>query len=112
MFIIELMLMHLFFFSSLLSLLDTPKRYVSPSLGCLYFLIFLCTWSSGGEWPLSPLGNSLLLRSELVPIQDCGVYFPRRSYRLIPLKSIQRLAQVLDCTALADASWVLPCLTW
>ena len=62
--------------SLFLSLLDTPRHYVSPSLGCQYFLIFLCTWSPGGEWPLSPLGNSLLLRSELVPIQDCQVYFP------------------------------------
>ena len=56
--------------------LNTPRHYVLPSLGCLYLLSFLYTWSTGGEWPLSPLGNSLLFRTELLRIQDCRVYFP------------------------------------
>ena len=60
----------------------------------------------GGEWHLPPLGNSLLFMTELVPIQDCQVYFPQRFHQLIPLKFIQGLAQVLDCTTLAHASWV------
>ena len=96
--------MHLCF--PLLSLLDIPRHYVSPSLRCLSFFIFLCIWSLGGEWPLTPLGNNLLLRSELVPMQDCRIYFPWRSYLLIPLKSVQGLAQVLVITALTHTSWV------
>ena len=72
------------------------------SLSLTYKLNF-CTWFSGGEWPLSPLGNSLLLKTELVHIHDCRVYFSRLSHWHIPLKSIQELAQVilLDSTALA-----------
>ena len=96
--------MHLCF--PLLSLLDTLRRYVSSSLGCLYFLIFPCTWSPRSELPLSPLDNSLLFKTELIPIQDCRVYFSQRSHRRIPLKSVQGLAQILDSTALAHASWV------
>ena len=42
----------------------------------LTFILLFYTWSRGGEWPLSPLGNSLLLRSELVPIHERRVYFP------------------------------------
>ena len=80
--------MHLYF--PLLSLLDTPRHYVLSSLGCLYFLIFLCTWSLGGEWPLSPLDNSLLFKTELVPIKDCRVYFPRHSYQLIVIHKLKR----------------------
>ena len=74
--------------------------FLSLSLTCN---LNFCTWSSGGEWPLSPLGNSLLLKTELIPIHDLQVYFPRLSHLHIPLKSIQGLAQVilLDSTTLA-----------
>ena len=64
-------------------------------------LLFFCTWSLGSKWPLSPLGNSLLLKSELVPIHKWRVYFSRPSHLFISLKSVQGLAQVLDNTALA-----------
>ena len=71
--------------SLFLSLLDMPKRYVSLSLGCQYFLIFLCTWSPRGEWPLSPLGNSLLLKSELYLYRIAGFTFPDTPTNLFPL---------------------------
>ena len=76
--------MHLCF--PFFSLLNTPRRYISSSLECLYFLIFLYTWSPRGQWPLSPLDDSLLLRSKLVPIRERRVYFLRPSYWSIPLK--------------------------
>ena len=94
----------------LLSLLGTLRHYVSPSLGCVYryaleryvlpsssappYSSFSRTWSSGGKWPLSPLGNSFLFKTELVPIQDCLVYFPQCSYRLILVKFVHGLTQV------------------
>ena len=80
------------------------------SLGCGCHLTFissftcillLCTWSPRGEWPLSPLGNSLLLRSGLIPIHEWWVYFPRLSYQSIPLNFSRELIQVLDNTAMA-----------
>ena len=42
--------------------------YVSFFTWNLILLVY--TWSLGGERPLTPLGNSLLLRSELVPIHE------------------------------------------
>ena len=53
-----------------------------------------------GEWPLSPLGNNLLLKSELVHIHEWRVYFSRPLHRPIPFKSGWGMAQVLDSTAL------------
>ena len=70
-----------------LYLLDTSRHYVSPSLGCQYFLIFLCTWPPRGEWSLSPLGDNLLFRSELVPILSDGFTFPNPHTGLFALKS-------------------------
>ena len=70
------------------------------SLSLTYILIF-CTWSPRGEWPLSSLGNSLLLRSKFIPIHKWRVYFLQPSHHSIPLKSGQGLAQVLDSTSLA-----------
>ena len=49
---------------------------------------------------LSPLGNNLLFRSELVPIHEWRVYLPQPSHRSIPLKSGRGLAQVLDSITL------------
>ena len=51
---------------------------MSHSLGCGYHVTFLSflTWSPGSIWLYKLLGNSLLLRIELVPIQDSRVYFP------------------------------------
>ena len=90
-------------------LMQVHLTFLSLSLTCN---LNFCSWSFGGEWPLSPLGNSLLLRTELVPIHECWVYFPRPSHWPIPLKSGQGLAQVilLDSTGLAhyevDAQYV------
>ena len=61
------------------TLFNIHRRYVLPSLGCL-LLSFIRTWSPRGKWPLSPLDNSLLFKTEFVPIRDCRVYFPRLSY--------------------------------
>ena len=55
----------------------------------------------GGEWPFSLLGNSLLFRSELVPIHEWRIYFPWPSHWSISLKTGQGLAQALHSTALA-----------
>ena len=86
----------------LMDILDLCKctwlSFLFFSLTC--FSLF-CTWSLGGEWPLSPLGNNLLLRSELIHIHEWWVYFPRPSHRSISLKFGRELAQVLDSTALA-----------
>ena len=60
----------------LLSLLDTLRHYVSSSVGCLYFLIFLCTWFPGGEWPLSSLGNSLFSGLSSFLYRIVGFTFP------------------------------------
>ena len=68
------------------------------SLSLTWNLIFY-TWSPRDEWPLLPLGNSLLLRTKLVPIHEWQTYFSRSLYRSIPLKSGLGLAQVLDSTA-------------
>ena len=72
------------------------------SLTCNLILLF-CTLSPEGEWPLSPLGNSLLFWSELVPIHEWRVYFPWPSHRSIPLKSGQGLAHT---SSVLSASWV------
>ena len=51
-------------------------------------ILLLCAWSPGGEWPLSPLGNSLFLRPKLVPIHKWRVYFSWPSHRSIPLNFV------------------------
>ena len=65
------------------------------------WILLFCTWSPGGEWPLSFLGDSLLLRFEFVPMHEWRVYFSWPSHRSIPLKSVRGLAQIIDSTALA-----------
>ena len=80
------------------TLLNTPRRYVSSSLRCNLPLVL---GPLGGEWPLSSLGNSLLFRSKLISIHKWRICFPRPSYRSIPFKSGQGLAQALDSTVLA-----------
>ena len=46
------------------------RPQVQPYLSSFACILLLYTWSSGGEWPLSPLGNSLLLRFKLLPIYE------------------------------------------
>ena len=81
-------------------LMKVHLTFLSLSLTCN--LIFY-TWSPWGEWPLSPPSNSLLLRTKLIPIQECRVYFLWPLHQSIPIKSGQGLAQVilLDSTTLA-----------
>ena len=46
------------------------QSFLSLSLTCS---LDICIWSSRGEWSLSPLGDSLLFRSKLVPIHEWQV---------------------------------------
>ena len=72
-----LMQMHLSLFNCLyfLFLAHLGVTYHRPygafftylSYTCIFLL---CNCSLGGEWPLTPLGNSLLLRSELISIYE------------------------------------------
>ena len=77
------------------------RSQMQPCLSSFTCILLLCTWSFGGEWPLSPLGNNLLLRSELVPIHEWWVYFPWPSHWIVLLRFGRGLAQVLDSIALA-----------
>ena len=60
----------------------------------LSLINFSISWSPGSSWPFQLLGNSLLFRTELVPIKECRVYFPRPPHRSIPLNFNPGLAQV------------------
>ena len=42
----------------------------------LTFILVIHTWSPASNWPCKLLGNSLLFRTEFIPIRDYRAYFP------------------------------------
>ena len=49
----------------------------------------ICTWFPRGEWPLSPLDNSLFLETELIPNMIAKFTFLDSHTSLFPLNLIK-----------------------
>ena len=78
-------------------LMQLHLTFLSLSITCN--LIFY-TWSLGGEWPLSPLGNSCFSRPSLFLYMSVRFTFPNPHTGLFSLNLVRDWPKFLDNTTL------------